>query len=394
MLCLGVLGYAWLQREPVTVEPVTPQPVAQPQESLRSISVFGATPTAQRGNLRGGKPFRDACPPGEGLVGARYSIERRGWLGQIGAICGRIEVSSASPAAFTVGAPRELPIRGLADGAVRSSLCPTNQVVVGFDGRTGLLVDRLALRCAPLIASAGDPSIVSLGRIITQPPFGGTGGKPFPTTDCPRGQIANVANVRAGDDVDAFGLVCGSPTIAGAQASPSTSEPPIQQSGPKPSDSKTPPAPATTTLPNLRGLELAAAGEVLRKLGLAVGKVSSVPADGARPGTVIRQSGGPGQQLAPGSTIDLEVAEALILVPNVVGRDERDAWQILEKVGLAVRVQPTYDPTSRRAGSVVEQQPAAGTRVKARSRVTLIVAKPLFEQTPPQQPTKKEVPLK
>ena len=55
--------------------------------------------------------------------------------------------------------------------------------------------------------------VVSVGEITTIDPVGSLGGEPFDAIDCPAGQIAIGANIRAGGSVDAMGLICGTPTI-------------------------------------------------------------------------------------------------------------------------------------------------------------------------------------
>jgi hypothetical protein len=44
------------------------------------------------------------------------------------------------------------------------------------------------------------------------PPVGGNGGNAFPQTDCGQGKVATATNLRAGDGIDRFGLVCRTPT--------------------------------------------------------------------------------------------------------------------------------------------------------------------------------------
>jgi len=47
-----------------------------------------------------------------------------------------------------------------------------------------------------------------LGASSPSPFVGGNGGTKFTTEPCPDGTIAVGANLRAGDSVDAFGLIC------------------------------------------------------------------------------------------------------------------------------------------------------------------------------------------
>jgi hypothetical protein len=107
-----------------------------------------------------------------------------------------------------------MPTRGVQGTSAWSQTCPSNQLIVGFGGRAGALIDQLVLRCAPLIVTAdGGGFTVSTGATTDLAAVGGTGGNPFAQTDCAAGQIASTARLRAGDGIDAFGLACTTPTV-------------------------------------------------------------------------------------------------------------------------------------------------------------------------------------
>jgi hypothetical protein len=44
--------------------------------------------------------------------------------------------------------------------------------------------------------------------------IGGTGGSAFAAVGCPTGEVATMARVRVGDNLDAFGLACAKGTVA------------------------------------------------------------------------------------------------------------------------------------------------------------------------------------
>jgi hypothetical protein len=123
-----------------------------------------------------------------------------------------LQLSPSAPYAISVSSGATLPLHGLKGQILWASTCPPNQVVVGFGGRSGLYVDQLLLRCAPLVVN-GPPYTIARGTITALPPVGGTGGQPFPTTDCSAGQVATVSRILAGDYIDAFGLSCSTPAL-------------------------------------------------------------------------------------------------------------------------------------------------------------------------------------
>lgn len=170
--------------------------------------------TAQRGQ-QNGTPFDDACPAGQALIGFTGSLQAaNGAHGQIAARCGALSVVAASGGGFEIrladGAA--LPTRGVDNASPWTRSCPANQVIVGFGGRSGRLIDQLALRCAPLtLTPAGGGWTVGLGAATDLAAIGGSGGTAFAQTDCGAGQIAAVARIRAGDSIDAFGLGCRTP---------------------------------------------------------------------------------------------------------------------------------------------------------------------------------------
>ena len=86
--------------------------------------------------------------------------------------------------------------------------------MMGFRGRSGDLIDQLLFRCAPLeVTWDGNDYNVSRGTPFDISAVGGSGGDPFGQADCPGDQVATVANIRAGDSIDAFGLGCQAPSL-------------------------------------------------------------------------------------------------------------------------------------------------------------------------------------
>jgi hypothetical protein len=198
--------------------PPPPPDAAPPDASTAHPVLFtGANPTTQFGNVTGGSVFDDACPTGEALIGFSGSLSQDGGFHrQIAALCGHVErFGTAGSYAIQVGTGVSLPVRGLLAGTfswIRK--CPADQVLSGFVGRSGQLIDQLTLSCVPLVVDAAGGTSITLGAVTVLPAIGGAGGTAFAQTDCPAGQVATVARLRAGDSLDAFGLACSVPSVA------------------------------------------------------------------------------------------------------------------------------------------------------------------------------------
>ncbi len=98
--------------------------------------------------------------------------------------------------------------------------CPSDQVVVGFDGNSNGYFSQLALICAPLAVTIGTGAYaLQIGATTELPPVGGA-GTPAPTTHCPAGQIARGDPLRSGQWVDAFSLACATPRLTYSLGTP------------------------------------------------------------------------------------------------------------------------------------------------------------------------------
>jgi len=178
------------------------------------VSLAAATTTSSVGNSAGGTATTDTCPAGQALVGFAGSLSAGTTAGvhrQIKGICGIVSVVGTT---ISVGVGTTLPTRGQPGTSAWSRMCPANQVVVSFSGRSGLLVDQLTFACAPLTAAGsavGSP--LNAGAATSLSPVGGTGGTAFAAMRCGTGQIANALSVRTGDNMDAFALSCSKASI-------------------------------------------------------------------------------------------------------------------------------------------------------------------------------------
>ncbi len=135
-------------------------------------------------------------------------------------------------------------------------------------------------------------------------------------------------------------------------------------------------------LPSLIGLQRAEAESTLERLGFIV-DVDTRDADEPE-GEVIGQSPGPNSRLPKGETVTIIVSTGAgsVIVPGVEGQTEEAARANLIGDGLNVVVdeEPTEDESED--GRVIDQAPAAGTRVQMGDTVTIVVG--VFEEPPPE----------
>ncbi len=176
----------------------------------KGLSLTGLTATTLYGNLGGGTLYEDGCPQGEAVVGfAGWIHTFANWHGKIQVLCGSPGLVAGDQFTVAVGGGAALPMRGVIGDFEWSRTCPKDQVVIGFEGRAQGLLDKLIVRCAPLLVSEGaDGFSLITGAETSLPPIGGESGNAIPLTKCGAGEVATMGRIRAGDFIDAFGLGC------------------------------------------------------------------------------------------------------------------------------------------------------------------------------------------
>jgi len=120
-------------------------------------------------------------------------------------------------------------------------------------------------------------------------------------------------------------------------------------------------------VPKLEGIQLAKAQKLATRANLDVSfdkKYSHEPA-----GSVINQQPTAGQKVEEGTTIELVVAKAFPIVPNVVGLSLTQAERTLRKAGFEARV--VKSGTSGTPGTVTAQKPAAGSEARPGIKVAI-----------------------
>ncbi|MFD5080630.1 Stk1 family PASTA domain-containing Ser/Thr kinase [Streptomyces sp. NPDC058371] len=131
-------------------------------------------------------------------------------------------------------------------------------------------------------------------------------------------------------------------------------------------------AAAESTVPDLTGATVAEAKALLAAQDLTLGSTTEVDS-GAETGTVVGQSVADGQEVEPGTTVDVKVAGAVetVQVPaDIVGKTLAEVRSELGDLGLDVSV--ASDSSGASDAVVTASTPEPGSEVAAGSTVTLV----------------------
>lgn len=134
--------------------------------------------------------------------------------------------------------------------------------------------------------------------------------------------------------------------------------------------------PYAVAVPNLVDLSDADARKLIAKAGLALKVSQVIPNVNIPPQTVMDQEPSGGSQAPPGSVVTVEESGGpnSVTVPNVVGGSVNDARGTLQQAGLNVGTVAQAEDATTTPGTVISQNPQAGTQTGAGTAVDLDVA--------------------
>jgi serine/threonine-protein kinase len=132
---------------------------------------------------------------------------------------------------------------------------------------------------------------------------------------------------------------------------------------------------ARVHVPNITGLPESAAAAALSSVGLAVGTVTERGSSSQAPGTVLAQTPAGGALLASGGSVALVVAQATteVQVPDVVGSTRTGAEATLRATGLSPAATTRSVSNPAENGTVLEETPETGEKVKRGETITIVV---------------------
>jgi beta-lactam-binding protein with PASTA domain len=134
--------------------------------------------------------------------------------------------------------------------------------------------------------------------------------------------------------------------------------------------------PGSPVVPDVIGLERAAAEQALRAATLEPGVISEAPHPEVAPGSVVDQQPRAGTTLTAGGAVDLVVSTgpATTKVPKLVGEQQAVAERLLEEAKLRTGAVTQRPDPSEEPGVVLESAPAAEAEVPVGSPVNLVVS--------------------
>jgi beta-lactam-binding protein with PASTA domain/tRNA A-37 threonylcarbamoyl transferase component Bud32 len=140
--------------------------------------------------------------------------------------------------------------------------------------------------------------------------------------------------------------------------------------------------PASIPVPNVVGQSEQDAEQALEKdnfhVSTSTDSTSSQPA-----GTVISQNPKAGKSAKPNSTVHIVVSGGGVPVPSVVGQTQDAAEQELTSAHLTFVIKMIPAPAGIQPGTVVSENPKAGSVVAAQTQITLVVAEQAASSPPP-----------
>ena len=133
--------------------------------------------------------------------------------------------------------------------------------------------------------------------------------------------------------------------------------------------------PRQTTVPDVIDVPQDEAEALLEDAGLEVGEVTPGASDEIDPGNVITSDPVADTEVDRGSSVDLVVSTgpSAVAVPDVRGRTEAEAIEILENAGFGVEVVDAPSDTVPE-GNVIAQEPEQGTEAEPGDVVTISIS--------------------
>ena len=151
-----------------------------------------------------------------------------------------------------------------------------------------------------------------------------------------------------------------------------------------------------TAVPDVKGKTPQQAADTLSATGFKTGKVSWDPSGTGAKGAVIAQDPAAGRRVSAGAVVNLTVAGAApVAVPSLAGMTREGALAALAIVGLVPGQVWEANSTTAASGTVLNQDPAAGTTVTAGYAVGFVLGRgPMPAVTVPGTPAATPAPVK
>jgi hypothetical protein len=167
-------------------------------------------------------------------------------------------------------------------------------------------------------------------------------------------------------------LTAGCTQAAGAPTASSPAQTPEISSSPEP-NAPAPEPVAMAKVPDIAGLLFAKAENILTKTGLEGEVKKEYSRDPV--GSILQQDPTAGSKVTEGTVVQVTVARAYPVIPNIVGKTLSRARRILEHAGFDVG-DVLKEVSSQPKDTVLSETPLAGTGALPGRNVNLVIAKP------------------
>jgi len=147
--------------------------------------------------------------------------------------------------------------------------------------------------------------------------------------------------------------------------------------------------PEVVTVPDVQRRSLTEAQLLIEQSRLRIGELRESYDEHLQGGFILSQDPQPGAKVARERTINLVVSKGpqRIELPQLVGRSLQDVRRILQDLGVTLQEVRTLTLPDREPGTVVEQSPPAGTKIRPQDPVVVTVSvRPGEETKPPPSP--------
>lgn len=134
-------------------------------------------------------------------------------------------------------------------------------------------------------------------------------------------------------------------------------------------------------VPNITGLSLSRAGEIIKSSKLRVAEVREVYSESVPKGRIIRQLPFAGSEVREGRRMYITVSRGIekVTIPYLIGKPERDAWLDILRLGFNVG-EITYEEREDKPGGIVlRQYPRYGTKLPYGTTINIVVSSALLE---------------
>ncbi|MCL7475413.1 MAG: DUF4332 domain-containing protein [ANME-2 cluster archaeon] len=129
----------------------------------------------------------------------------------------------------------------------------------------------------------------------------------------------------------------------------------------------------TVEMPNLVGMDIGSAKDVLASIQLEMGEITELSSESS-PGIVLKQSIEAGTMVLIGTSVDVTVAaKENVKVPDLIGKTLDMAVYLLRTAKL-VKGSVTKKTSTEKPDTVLEQNPKGGDTIQEQSQVNLVIA--------------------